>query len=84
MVKNTHIISMLKINNLRVSNCRALREYGCHNNHLTNQLIDHLTRSELAPNLWTLNLWTCETLNRYILLKEDHTTICEKMKIDAK
>ncbi len=45
MVKNTHIISMLKINNQRVSNYRDLREYRCHNNHLTNQLINYLTRS---------------------------------------
>ncbi len=47
MVKNTHIISMLEINNLRVSNYCALMEYRCHNNHLTNQLINHFTRSEI-------------------------------------
>ena len=38
---------MLEINNIRVSNCRALRQSWFHNSHLTNQLMDHLTRSDL-------------------------------------
>ncbi len=64
MVKNTHIISMLTINNLRVSNYRAFREYRCHNNHLTNQLINHLTRSVI-----TELLSICQVENLYSSFK---------------
>ncbi len=63
MVKNTHIISMLKINNLRVSYYRAFREYRCHNNHLTNQLINNLTRSELMKFMLFITEKIFEILN---------------------
>ena len=51
MVKNTHTISMLKMNNIQVSNYRAILYCWCYKNHLTNKRIDHLTRSLLPGNL---------------------------------